>query len=52
VLSIAAIGVWRARKDRVPRIPFDVREALPRAVEITWEILLPFLILLLFLRGA
>ena len=51
VLSIAAIGVWRARKDRVPRIAFDLREALPALGKALGEILLPVLILVLFLRG-
>jgi len=51
VLSIAAIGVWRARRDRVPRHAFDVREVLPALVRSLGEILLPILILVMFLKG-
>jgi tripartite ATP-independent transporter DctM subunit len=51
VLSIAAIGVWRARRDRVPRIAFNPREALPSLWKALGEILLPVLILVLFLKG-
>ena len=51
VLSIAAIGVWRARKDKVPRTRLDLREALPALVNALGEILLPVLILVLFLKG-
>ena len=51
VASIAAIGVWRARRDRVPRTAFDVREVLPALGAALGEILLPVLILVLFLRG-
>ncbi len=51
VLSIAAIGVWRARRDKVPRIPFTPKEALPALARALGEILLPVLILVLFLKG-
>jgi tripartite ATP-independent transporter DctM subunit len=51
VLCIAAIGVWRARKDRVPRIAFTLRDALPSLVQALGEILFPVLILVLFLKG-
>jgi tripartite ATP-independent transporter DctM subunit len=51
VLSLAAIGVWRARKDKVPRTRLDLREALPALGKAMGEILLPVLILVLFLKG-
>jgi C4-dicarboxylate transporter, DctM subunit len=51
VLSIAAIGVWRARRDRVPRTAFNPKEALPALLNALGEILLPVLILVLFLKG-
>ncbi len=51
VASIAAIGVWRARRDKVPRIPFTPREALPALLRSLGEILLPVVILVLFLKG-
>jgi tripartite ATP-independent transporter DctM subunit len=51
ILSIAAIGVWRARRDRVPRVAFRPREALPALLGALGEILLPVLILVLILRG-
>ena len=51
VLSLATLGVWQARKDKVPRIPFDLREALPALWRSLGEIMLPILILLLFLKG-
>ncbi len=51
VLSIAAIGVWRARRDRVPRTALDLRQLLPTLWSSLGEILLPILILVLFLKG-
>jgi tripartite ATP-independent transporter DctM subunit len=51
VLSIGAIGVWRARRDRIPRTPLDLRQALPALWKSLGEILLPILILVLFLKG-
>ena len=51
VASLAVMGAWRARKDRVPRTPFVPREALPALWMSLGEILLPILILVLFLRG-
>jgi C4-dicarboxylate transporter, DctM subunit len=51
VLSLAAIGIWRARKDKVPRTALDLRQALPALWKSLGEIILPFLILALFLRG-
>jgi C4-dicarboxylate transporter DctM subunit len=51
VASLAAIGVWRARRDKVPRPAFEVREVLPALWSSLGEILLPFLILVLFLKG-
>jgi tripartite ATP-independent transporter DctM subunit len=52
VLSIAAIGVYRARKDKVPRTPFKAGEILPSLISSLGEILLPVLILVLFLKGV
>lgn len=51
VLSLAAIGAWRARRDKVVRTPFVPREVLPALVSALGEILLPVLILVLFLKG-
>jgi tripartite ATP-independent transporter DctM subunit len=51
VLSIGAIGVIRARRDKVPRTPFQVGEVLPSLTNSLGEILLPVLILVLFLKG-
>jgi C4-dicarboxylate transporter DctM subunit len=51
VLSLAALGAWRARKDKVVRTPFVPREVLPALGAALGEVLLPFLILVLFLRG-
>jgi C4-dicarboxylate transporter DctM subunit len=51
VLSLAALGVWRARKDKVPRVPFEIREVFPALWRSLGEILLPFLILVLYLKG-
>jgi C4-dicarboxylate transporter, DctM subunit len=51
VLSIAAIGVWRARRDKVPRTKLDLRQLLPALWTSLGEILLPLLILVLFLKG-
>jgi tripartite ATP-independent transporter DctM subunit len=51
VASLAVIGAWRARRDRVPRTPFHPREALAGLWVSLGEIILPILILVLFLRG-
>lgn len=51
VFSLAALGIWRARKDKVPRTALDLRLALPALWKSLGEILLPVLILVLFLRG-
>ncbi len=46
------MGFWRARQDKVPRTALRSRgEALPALWKSLGEILLPFLILVLFLRG-
>ncbi len=52
VVSLAAIGVWRARRDKVPRTAFVPREVFPALWLSLGEILLPVLILVLFLRGV
>jgi C4-dicarboxylate transporter, DctM subunit len=52
VLSLAAMGIWRARKDSVPRTALDLRQALSALWKSLGEIILPFLILVLFLRGV
>ncbi len=51
VLCLAAMGVWRARRDSVPRTAFNPREALPALWTALGEVLLPVLILVLFLKG-
>ncbi|MGA2975514.1 MAG: TRAP transporter large permease subunit [Spirochaetia bacterium] len=51
VVSIGAMGVWRARRDKVPRTAFEARQALPALGKAAGEILLPVLILVLFLKG-
>jgi C4-dicarboxylate transporter DctM subunit len=51
VISLAGLGIWRAFRDKVPRTPFDLHEALPALKASLGEILLPFLILALFLLG-
>ena len=52
VLSLAAIGVWRARRDRVPRHAFAAREVAPALLAALGEILLPVVILVMFLKGV
>jgi len=52
VLSLAAMGIWRARKDKVPRTALDLRQAFSALWKSLGEIILPFLILVLFLRGV
>jgi C4-dicarboxylate transporter, DctM subunit len=51
IASLAAVGIWRTRKDKVPRIPFEPRKAVAALWQALGEILLPFLILVLFLKG-
>lgn len=51
VLALSAMGVVRAVRDRIPRVAFVPKEAAASALPALGEVLLPFLILLLFLGG-
>ncbi|HET6486030.1 MAG TPA: TRAP transporter large permease subunit [Spirochaetia bacterium] len=51
VLTLAALGIRRSIRDKVPRVPFDPAEALRGLGASVFEVLLPVLILVLFLRG-
>jgi C4-dicarboxylate transporter DctM subunit len=52
VLALAAMGVFRALRDRVPRIPFRAKEAVLGLRDSILEVALPILILVLFLNGV
>jgi C4-dicarboxylate transporter DctM subunit len=52
VLTLGAMGVVRALRDRVPRVAFEPREAARSLVPALGEVLLPAFILLLFLGGV
>jgi tripartite ATP-independent transporter DctM subunit len=51
VLALVCLGIVYALRRGIPRVRFDVREALPALRESAWEILLPALILVLFFGG-
>jgi tripartite ATP-independent transporter DctM subunit len=52
VLALSAMGVVRAVRDKVPRVPFEPREAVRSIGPALGEVLLPFFVLLLFLGGV
>jgi C4-dicarboxylate transporter, DctM subunit len=52
VLTLSAMGVVRAVRDKVPRVAFEPREAVRSIGPALGEVLLPVLILLLFLGGV
>ncbi len=52
VLALSAMGVVRAVRDRIPRVAFVPREAAVSILPALGEVLLPFIILLLFLGGV
>jgi tripartite ATP-independent transporter DctM subunit len=52
VLTLAAMGVVRAVRDKVPRVPFTPKEAGLSILPAIGEVLLPVFILLLFLGGV
>jgi len=51
VLTLAIMGVIESTRHKAPRTPFKLAEALPALRDSVFEILLPILILVLFLRG-
>jgi C4-dicarboxylate transporter DctM subunit len=51
VLALSAMGVYRSVRDKVPRIPFRLKEALSSIPGAALEILLPVLILVFFFTG-
>ncbi len=51
VVVLSAMGVYRSVRDKVPRVPFDPKEALKAFPGAALEILLPFFILFFFFRG-
>ena len=51
VLTLAIMGVIESTRHKAPRTPFKLAEALPALRDSIFEILLPILILVLFLRG-
>ncbi len=52
VLTLAAMGVVRAVRDKVPRVPFTTKEAGLSILPAIGEVLLPVFILMLFLGGV
>ncbi|HVO40638.1 MAG TPA: TRAP transporter large permease subunit [Spirochaetia bacterium] len=51
MLTLAAMGFIEAARHKTPRTPFRLTEALPALRDAGLEVILPFLILFLFLRG-
>ncbi|MCX7029101.1 MAG: TRAP transporter large permease subunit [Spirochaetes bacterium] len=52
VLTLSAMGVVRAVRDKIPRVAFVPSEAVRSILPSLGEVLLPFFILLLFLGGV
>ncbi|OHD74357.1 MAG: hypothetical protein A2177_00960 [Spirochaetes bacterium RBG_13_68_11] len=52
VLTLSAMGVVRAVRDKVPRVAFVPAEAARSVLPALGEVLLPFFVLLLFLGGV
>jgi C4-dicarboxylate transporter DctM subunit len=52
VLTLSAMGVVRAVRDKIPRVAFVPKEAAASVLPAIGEVLLPFIILLLFLGGV
>ncbi len=52
VVTLAVMGALAATRQKIPREPFAPREALAGLLPALGEVLLPFLILLLFLGGV
>ncbi len=52
VLTLAGMGMVASFRQKVPRTRFVVKEALLALRDSIWEIVLPFLVLVLFLRGV
>jgi tripartite ATP-independent transporter DctM subunit len=51
VLTLSAMGIVRAVRDKIPRVAFVPKEAVSSILPALGEVLLPFIILLLFLGG-
>jgi C4-dicarboxylate transporter DctM subunit len=52
VLCLSAVGIVRSVRDRIPRVPFRPREAAVSLRDSILEVILPFLVLILFLKGV
>ena len=52
VLALAGMGMVASFRQKVPRTRFVMKEALLGLRDSIWEIVLPFLVLVLFLRGV
>jgi tripartite ATP-independent transporter DctM subunit len=51
VMTVAIIGIISAKKNKVERSQFSVKESLKALKNSIWEIALPFIILILFFKG-
>ncbi len=51
ILVLSAMGIFRSVRDKVPRIPFRIKEAAQSVPGAALEVLLPVLILVLFFGG-
>ena len=51
VIALSVVGVVVAVRNKVPRVPFDLREAALAFREAIWEILLPIIILFMYFGG-
>ncbi|MEN8221654.1 MAG: TRAP transporter large permease subunit [Acidobacteriota bacterium] len=51
ITAMAAYSIYYAKKNKVEKEPFDVREAFSAFKESIWEVLLPFIILASYFGG-
>jgi C4-dicarboxylate transporter DctM subunit len=51
ILALSALGVARSVRDKVPRVPFQLREAIAALRGAALEILLPVFVLLFYFLG-
>ena len=51
ISALSIFGVYISIKNKVERVPFDIKEAVASTKDAIWEILLPVIILLGFFGG-
>jgi len=51
VLALVIFVIITSKKEKIERIPLDVKEMLPSIRESIWEVLIPFIILIFYFKG-